>query len=522
MIQGDIPMKLYQLSLIIIAILCAPVQGQEYPNIRINQDFTTEIQNEQQIIANPLNPDNIVAVWRDFRLGYRRVGCGTSFDGGLTWSEQLLEDSNYSWHSDPGITVDSQGNFYVVILSYTSTADPNGLFVQKSIDGGLTWSESIEVVNGVAGVFEDKEFIACDRSGSIYEGNLYVTWARFGYSQEIMCCRSTDSGLSFQSPVSLESGSLQWPNPAVGSNGELFIGWENFSSGLRFSRSVDGGATFSSPSTVDAAATVYDYINGGVTVFSYPAMDVDLSDGPYRGRIHLAYMIDAGSNGMDMRYRYSDDNGIIWSSPVRLNDDPSGVVIDQFHPWTAVSPVTGDVAVMFYDRRNDPNNLLMDVYWTCSRDGGLTWSENERITTISSDPTAGSKGKTVMNEIDRTINNRSGLIGEYNGMCAAGTDWNMIWTDTRSGNQDTYTAPLHEDGTPTPTPPCINNGDVNMTGEITAGDAQLAFQIALGAYTAAYEEACAADCNGDEDVTAEDAQIIFLTALGSHNCVDPL
>lgn len=46
-------------------------------------------------------------------------------------------------------------------------------------------------------------------------------------------------------------------------------------------------------------------------------------------------------------------------------------------------------------------------------------------------------------------------------------------------------------------PDCINDGDVNGDGPITSADAQLAFNIALGAYTPTYEEACAADCNGD-------------------------
>ena len=76
---------------------------------------------------------------------------------------------------------------------------------------------------------------------------------------------------------------------------------------------------------------------------------------------------------------------------------------------------------------------------------------------------------------------------------------------------------------PTATPvPCINNGDVNLSGEITAGDAQLAFQIALGTYTPTNPERCAADCNADDEVTAGDAQSIFLAALGMGSCADPL
>lgn len=67
---------------------------------------------------------------------------------------------------------------------------------------------------------------------------------------------------------------------------------------------------------------------------------------------------------------------------------------------------------------------------------------------------------------------------------------------------------------------CVNDGDTNQDGDITAGDAQLAFNIVLGSYSPTYEEACAADCNGDDTVTAADAQAIFLKVLGSGSCAD--
>jgi hypothetical protein len=77
--------------------------------------------------------------------------------------------------------------------------------------------------------------------------------------------------------------------------------------------------------------------------------------------------------------------------------------------------------------------------------------------------------------------------------------------------------------TPTPEPPpCLNHGDVNLDGEITASDAQMAFQIVLGTIVPTYEQECAADCNGDGIVTASDAQLIFLTVLGTETCADEL
>ncbi len=84
-----------------------------------------------------------------------------------------------------------------------------------------------------------------------------------------------------------------------------------------------------------------------------------------------------------------------------------------------------------------------------------------------------------------------------------------------------------DEATPTPGPTstpeeCVNHGDVNFSGDITAGDAQMAFQIALGLITPTEEQECAADCNSDGSITAGDAQQIFMTALGTASCVDPL
>ncbi|MCK4512814.1 hypothetical protein KAW64_13800, partial [bacterium] len=148
-------------------------------------------------------------------------------------------------------------------------------------------------------------------------------------------------------------------------------------------------------------------------------------------------------------------HGSTWSAPVRVNDDAFGNGCDQFHPWTCVS-ADGVINVVFYDRRNDPSNFLMDLYLAQSFDGGLTFEPNLRVTTVSSDPTAGS--------------GRAGIIGEYIGLAAASADRvHPVWTDTREGHQDVYTSIVDttfvgvpDDGTvaalrlfpPSPNPSC--------------------------------------------------------------------
>ncbi len=397
----------------------------DWDNWKINSDTTVELQNEMQVAVNPLDPDNLVAVWRDFRLGYRRVGVGYSFDGGLNWTDTLLDSYFYTRHSDPGITWDRQGNFYTVILSYEDTSSPNGLFVTKSIDGGVNWNVPVVAVDGVPGVFEDKELIACDRSGGSHDGNVYVSWARF-YDTQIYNVRSTDGAQSFQTPIRIsDNGGVQWPVPVVGADGTLVVAWVDlYDPSIMLDRSFDGGVSFGNDIQLTDLYTGSVDLNGNIRSYSFPAMDCDIFGGPHHGRFYVAYMDRQGSD-YDIYFRYSDDNAVTWSPPLRINDDAESNGRDQFHPWLTVS-ADGAISVIFYDRRNDPANYLMDLYFTQSLDGGLSWSENRRVTTVSSDPNAGS---------------RAGLIGEYIGLAASSAARvHPTWTDTREGNQDVYTA----------------------------------------------------------------------------------
>ncbi|KPJ53165.1 hypothetical protein AMJ39_05625 [candidate division TA06 bacterium DG_24] len=397
-------------------------------NILINKDATQQVQNEQQVAVNPLDPDNLVAVWRDFRFGYRRVGYGYSFDGGLTWGEGLFEEPTWPWHSDPGVTVDADGNFHAVILSYNQSANTNGLFIFTSTDGGVTWGDPVTVVNGVPNVFEDKELMACDRTDGPHSGNLYVAWTRF-YTTRILMARSIDGGQSFLDPIQVSDGTgVQWPVPLVGTDGEVYVAWVDYSPDrIALDVSYDGGATFGTDKVVTDVELGDGYINGDIWIFSYPAMDADITGGQYDGRLYVAYADYGPSWDVDIFFRYSTDGGTNWSAAHRLNDDPVANGCDQFHPWLTVDE-TGTVSVVWLDRRNDPYNLWMDCYVTQSTNGGLDWCPNVRVSTVSSDPTAG--------QLD------AGLLGEYIGLAAVEGRMNPVWTDTRRGHQDVFTSRL--------------------------------------------------------------------------------
>jgi hypothetical protein len=187
-------------------------------------------------------------------------------------------------------------------------------------------------------------------------------------------------------------------------------------------------------------------INGGILAFPFPALTADITDGPYDGHFYCAFTDLAADGNLDLYMTVSADSGKTWSPRRRLNDDLIGNHIDQFHPWISVNP-DGVVSVAFYDRRLDPSNLLFDLWITHSFDGGQTWTPNQRVSNVSSNPYFAASEKTPPQyaAIDpdspiALLNPNAGLIGEYIGLATSRLRATMVFTDIRNFNQDVYAA----------------------------------------------------------------------------------
>lgn len=437
---------LRSLSLIAIGALflgASIASGDDYPQIQINTDGTNELQNEQCICVNPTNPDNVVACWRDFRLGYRQVGVGYSFDGGYTWTDYLI-GGEYLKDSDPVLVVHADGTFYLIVMNYVDHYEPNQLSVHRSTTGGVTWDGPFTAIYSSGTYFHDKEWIAVDRTWGPGRGNLHVAWARFS-DVKINYVKSTDRGETWTSPVQVSSSSsyAQWPVPLALANGNTMIAWCKYWSDINYDISTDGGATWGTDRTLTTTNTEpQEEITGGITIFPYPSLALDETFGPRSGYVYCLYADQAiGANGVDIWCRRSTDHAESWSDRVRVNDDPAGLDRDQFHPWV-VCDEQGILTAMWYDRRDDPGNYLWHIYMSRSTDGGLTWEENERITDVASSPgDALREGPNQRRgEIVPLGQLRAGLIGEYSGVSVVNGVSHPVWTDTRNGHQDTFTS----------------------------------------------------------------------------------
>lgn len=204
------------------------------------------------------------------------------FAPGITgiWDKELIAVDNSGGPHD--------GNVYLVATDFF---DGQIKFV-RSTDGGVTWSAPIVLNSGHAG---------CDTGAYpvvASDGTIYVAWQDFGCINSqpgIEVTKSTDGGLTWTpfTTVSLApftqdngdtafcgrpalNGRIRITNfPAVGTNptngNEVYVTWNASPSGVDdadvfFSRSTDGGVTWSTPVRLNDDTTTSDQF--------MPALDV--------------------------------------------------------------------------------------------------------------------------------------------------------------------------------------------------------------------------------------------------------
>src|SRR5439155_7700402 len=167
-------------------------------------------------------------------------GFSVSSDGGQTWKSGFMPPAAGAslTFGDPSIGVDRRGVFYFAGLG----ANASGLStiqVNKSVDGGSTWSPAVIVQQDDG---SDKEWLAVGPDPAIKNrDNVYVTWTSFQPTRcELRFGRSTDGGATWTAKTIFiptadpnpnnPQNCLQFSNPVVDSiTGTLYVPFLRFS-----------------------------------------------------------------------------------------------------------------------------------------------------------------------------------------------------------------------------------------------------------------------------------------------------
>lgn len=380
---------------------------------------------EPDIAVNPRDPANQVAAWIDLyrdnidtaytndggRHWYRSIPMGLNDCSGVSPSDPAIEGA-----ADPSLSFSPDGTVYL-----SSLEDKNGFLpptsnysewtdVQRSTDGGATWSAPVIVRNPPKCCIDDKDMILADQQRP---GHVYVVYVNNGSglvppprgAPALLFSHSTDGGQTFTTNV---LPPIRGFNPQLA---ETRDGTLVFQVGNHAMSSTDGGSTWSAPVTVRPAIT-----NEGLTRCgtSLAAGDAGNHDAVLNGRTVVALALDNGPDGTGpgkVDLSKSSDGGRTWSTSVVLTTP-----LPIWQAEIAANP-RGQLGLTYYNF--DPNDVTCSgtgvipaaTYVRVSNDGGNTWSRPGVIGARSWNIASGG-----------TANFFFGYwLGEYFGM--AGTPW---------------------------------------------------------------------------------------------------
>src|SRR5580692_6791789 len=199
--------------------------------------------NEPAIAVNQTNPQQAFAAYQ------AHANVVYSQDSGATWKPATgTASDDYKVSGDVAAVYDKHGAAILCYIAFDKLgtenywargATRNGIFIRRSADGGATWEAQDHAViaqSTAPGIpFEDKPGLVADNTGSKYAGNLYVGWTEFHLDDSvILFSRSTDGGQTWSTPINIsthhglprdDNGAVEGFSGAVAADGTVYGVW---------------------------------------------------------------------------------------------------------------------------------------------------------------------------------------------------------------------------------------------------------------------------------------------------------
>jgi hypothetical protein len=482
--------------------------------------------NEPSVAINPTNTQEIVAGANDYctvaTFADTWMGFYVSHDGGATWTHSLNPgyptDTSALGQASPIFGIDTSagdpvmswddGNrlFYGGIAFNRTATNASGRITPANGNAIVsTWVHDASaplgmrylrtVITGAGtpapfftgGRFNDKPSLRVDTGpDSPFRGNVYFSWTLFpgirGQDQ-ILFSRSTDHGQTFSTPmkIAMAVANVQGTSIAIAPDGTVYVAWRQFAErqaglgdAIIFSKSTDGGQTFTRPATIAPVTVPYDssdvYDDGtsagdcgdtslGVVLHclsnytfhrtgTLPQAATDQT-----GTVYVTWeqVTPASLDGTTYRpqgqsqvvFSKSINGGASWDPPSFVDLQPLG---HQWWPNLAFDKSNNRLALVYYDSREDPfydahrppgnraNGTsscsppfppptacdVLNTFVAISTNGGSSWTPS-KVSAVGHQP-----------EYEMFGGRRVPFHGDYIGIDAAGGTIFIVWTDNRN------------------------------------------------------------------------------------------
>jgi hypothetical protein len=333
----------------------APTAG--VSNVRVSHD-RYPVHAEPSVAVNPLNPENLLGATMFISNRETLPGAFASFDGGKTWRDDgpLPLPPNTTFGDDVTVAFDAQGTGFVCAMATNGQVrQDRGVYVWRTDDGGRTFHAPVAAM---IDQFADHPGIAAVTAPGPGGANVYASWVAEDHGA-LGFSRSTDGGRTFSAPrnISTPPGGVSVTATAAGPSGAVYSVFE--AARRSFDRPGD-----------------HDFLLPGNDGDSLPATrTAGMVDAPRHG--------DAVQHADDAQVEVvsSTDYGRSFGQPAVLGPAPSMIAVSPQQdlstgPELAADPRDGTVYVAYATYRHASGHT--DIVVAHSHDGGHTWSKPVR------------------------------------------------------------------------------------------------------------------------------------------------
>jgi hypothetical protein len=434
--------------------------------------------NEPSISVDPTNGNKMAIGWRQFdsiQSDFREAGWAYTSDGGIHWTFPGTLENNL-FRSDPVLNCDETGKFFYLSLRSDQAQSFFCDDVWNSINGGQSWMQ------GGPGHGGDKEWFTIDKTNGVGHGFQYQFWTGFFACDSGQFSRSTDGGLTWMTPINLPS-SAQTGALDVDTNGNLFVAGTT-GGGFRCLRSSNaqiGGQTptFDRNTTVNLGGSLVQGGINGIGLCGQTFVAVDRSGSASNNNVYMLASVEpSGRSTTDVMFARSTDNGLTFSAPQRINDDPNFQSKWHWLGTLSVAP-NGRIDVVWYDTRNATNNIDSQLFYSYSTDAGVTWAPNIAVSTAFN-PQAGFPNNQKIGDYITIVSDNTG------GNVAYAATFNVNPNAVGGHEQDVYYVRVSPSGgaSPTPTATATPTSTATATATVTATATATATPTATATATA--------------------------------------
>jgi hypothetical protein len=266
-----------------------------------------------------------------------------------TWTEPVRLPMPVPVGSAPDILVDKAGKIYITYAIPLN--EGRGIYLSSSSDAGVTWSDPVQIFDAVAAgwALVDEPHLALTQ-----DDDLHVLWTRYSNpagpgSLGLYYSRSDDGGQTWSAAEQVVEEAVVWSEIVGIGNRIINRIWQEQSGGgttLWHEQSQDNGATWTRISPVSIFGEI----------IQVPSLTWDPS-----GRIHLLQIIDRSTDEFVLEHWVWDGERWNTDQSLQLDSETTNTV----NALVAAVSAEGNLWVLFENQTGDEasgtlqNNLLL-------------------------------------------------------------------------------------------------------------------------------------------------------------------